>query len=186
MHDDKKPATENRKRRNCVLSDRTKYLCVLPVPYPEVRVKAPNKNHAALLSTAYAGAGGELAAVLGYTFGHIMTEGDAPRVSEMLACLSVTEMRHLEMLGKLIRLLGEEPRFYDIASRRRFDPPRVTYATSPNEIVRTAVASEKAAVKHYRELIRRIDDEFIRDVLRRIILDEEHHVKLLTELLPLS
>lgn len=165
------------------MSDRTKYLCVLPVPYPEVRVKAANKKYAALLSTAYAGAGGELSAVLGYVFGHIMTEDDAPRVSETFSCLAITEMKHLEMLGKLIRLLGEEPRFYDSASGRRFDASRVTYAASQGDAVRLSLASEKAAVRHYRELIRRIDDEYVRDVLRRIILDEEHHVKLLTELL---
>ena len=35
----------------------------------------------------------------------------------------------------------------------------------------------------YRDLIRRIDDSCIREMLRRIILDEEHHIKIFSELL---
>ena len=171
--------------------------CNLPLPYPEVRVSAPNSNYARLLSVAYAGDGGELAAILQYTYGHIMTENEEPaQLSAVLSCVSMTEMRHLEILGELIYKLGGDPKFCDMQRRgcfdaRRwrisgdgcFDASKVNYQTSPEKILRAAIAGEKAAIAMYRDLIRRIDDGCIREILRRIILDEEHHIKIFSELL---
>lgn len=158
-------------------------LCTLPIPYPEIRVIAPNLTYAKLLSGAYAGDSGELSAVLQYTYGHIVTEGDRPeRLSSTLECVSVTEMRHLEMLGELICLLGGDPKFCDAYSRGCFDAGRVNYQNTPDRIIRAAISGERNAVAHYRELLRKIDDECIRAVIKRIILDEEHHVKIFSEL----
>lgn len=158
--------------------------CNLPLPYPEVRVSAPNSNYARLLSVAYAGDGGELAATLQYTYGHIMTENEEPtQLSAVLSCVSMTEMRHLEILGELIYKLGGDPKFCDMQRRGCFDASKVNYQTSPEKILRAAIAGEKAAIAMYRDLTRRIDDGCIREILRRIILDEEHHIKIFSELL---
>lgn len=158
--------------------------CNLPLPYPEVCVNEPNINYARLLSSAYAGDGGELSAVLQYTYGHLVTEGAEPsQLSAVLACVSITEMRHLEILGELIMKLGGDPKFCDMQRRGCFDAGKVNYQTSPDRILRAAISGEKAAIAMYRDLIRRIDDGCIREILRRIILDEEHHIKLFSELL---
>ena len=45
------------------------------------------------------------------------------------------------------------------------------------------IAAEKAAIAAYTNLIDRICDDDIRQILERIIKDEEHHIKLFTELL---
>lgn len=158
--------------------------CNLPLPYPEVCVTESNINYARLLSSAYAGDGGELSAVLQYTYGHLVTEGIEPsQLSAVLSCVSVTEMRHLEILGELITKLGGDPKFCDMQRRGCFDAGKVNYQTSPDRILRAAISGEKAAIAMYRDLIRRIDDSCIREILRRIILDEEHHIKLFSELL---
>ena len=158
--------------------------CNLPLPYPEVCVTEPNINYARLLSSAYAGDGGELSAVLQYIYGHLVTEGAEPsQLSAVLSCVSVTEMRHLEILGELITKLGGDPKFCDMQRRGCFDAGKVNYQTSPDRILRAAISGEKAAIAMYRDLIRRIDDSCIREILRRIILDEEHHIKLFSELL---
>ncbi len=158
--------------------------CNLPLSYQEVCVTEPNINYARLLSSAYAGDGGELSAVLQYTYGHLVTEGAEPsQLSAVLSCVSVTEMRHLEILGELITKLGGDPKFCDMQRRGCFDAGKVNYQTSPDRILRAAISGEKAAIAMYRDLIRRIDDSCIREILRRIILDEEHHIKLFSELL---
>ncbi len=165
------------------LNGKLRTACNLPLPYPEVCVAAPNINYAKLLSSAYAGDGGELSAVLQYTYGHLVTENAEPsQLSAVLSCVSATEMRHLEILGELIVKLGGDPKFCDMQRRSCFDAGKVNYQSTPDKILRAAISGEKAAIAMYRELIRRIDDGCIREILRRIILDEEHHIKLFGEL----
>lgn len=165
------------------MNSKTKMLCTLPVPYPEICVSGQNKNYARMLSEAYAGTGGELSAILQYTYGHIVSEDESPeRLSPTLECVAITEMKHLEMLGELIFMLGGDPKFCDAVSRGCFDAGKVNYQTQPERIIRAAIAGERAAVSLYRELMRKIDDECVRAVIRRIILDEEHHIKIFSEL----
>ena len=53
------------------MNPKTKSLCTLPMPYPEIRVEGENKNYAKMLSIAYAGADGELSAILNYIYSHM-------------------------------------------------------------------------------------------------------------------
>jgi bacterioferritin len=140
-------------------------------------------NYARLLSEAYAGNDSELAAILQYTYGHIVTDGERPeQLSPTLACVSETEMKHFEILGDLIFKLGGDPKFCDSVSHRCFDAGKVKYQPHPERLNRAAIAGERTAIALYRELMRKIDDECVRAILRRIILDEEHHIKIFSEL----
>jgi bacterioferritin len=56
------------------------------------------------------------------------------------------------------------------------------YACEPARILRNALAGEEAAVRLYKELIRNICDKYVREILERIILDEEAHIKIFREM----
>lgn len=87
---------------------------------------------------------GELSAVLQYTYGHLVTEGAEPsQLSAVLSCVSVTEMRHLEILGELITKLGGDPKFCDMQRRGCFDAGKVNYQTSPDRILRAAISGKR-------------------------------------------
>ena len=158
-------------------------VCTLPLPYPEIRVERQNPKYAALLSLAYAGQEGELTAILNYVYGSIVTEGARPdMLSEALRCISAVEMHHLRLLGELIRALGGDPRFCSQNKRMGINTAMLAYGRSPDEIIAEAISGERKAVKLYENLIRSIDDGYVREVLCRIIKDEEHHIKIFSEM----
>ena len=167
------------------MNPKTKSLCTLPMPYPEIRVEGENKNYAKMLSIAYAGADGELSAILNYIYSHIVTEGKKPySLCDVFECIAVVEMRHFETLGKLIFLLGEDPKFYSAMGRPSyFNTGTLSYANDVSQILKNSIAGEKKAVDLYRELSKVISDIYIKQILDRIILDEEHHIKIFSELL---
>lgn len=167
------------------MNTKTKSLCTLPIPYPEIRVEGENKNYAKMLSIAYAGADGELSTILNYIYSHIITEGKNPySLCDVLECIAVVEMRHFKTLGKLIFLLGDDPKFYSAMGRRSFfNTGNLAYAGDISQILKNAIAGEKKTADLYRELSKVISDTYIRQILERIILDEEHHIKIFSELL---
>ena len=56
------------------------------------------------------------------------------------------------------------------------------YKVSPAEVIAQAISGEKKAIKLYENLILSIEDKYVREVLRRIIKDEEHHLKIFSEM----
>lgn len=166
------------------MNQKTRVICTLPTPYPEIRVEAKNGNYARMLSLAYAGPDGELGTILSYIYGKTVSMDKKPdMLSDVLECVSITEMRHLEILAKLIYLLGEEPRFCGSNRRMFFNTSSLTYSDDPTRIIKNAMDGESRAIKLYKELSRVIDDAYIKKILERFVLDEEHHLKIFSELL---
>ena len=93
-------------------------------------------------------------------------------------------MHHLEMLGKIIVLLGGEPGYWIKNKKKSYWSSKlVNYdLSSIKDILTIDIKDEKAAIKQYKETITKIDDEYINAVLKRIILDEEFHIQLLVSL----
>ncbi len=165
------------------MNTNAKVICTLSAPYPELRVERQNQNYSRLLSAAYAGQDGELVAILMYLYGENVSKGRAPNaLSETLACIAKTEMRHLSMLGELIFMLGGDPRYINMTKRMGINTAMLPYQTDPLRIVANAVAAEDKAIKLYESLYRVIDDKYIRAVIKRIIMDEEHHLKIFSEM----
>ena len=164
------------------MNQKIKSVCSLPVPYPRLRVEEQNPSYAKLLSIPYASNGGELASILFYTYGHMVTALCDERLSELLKCISITEMRHFEILGNLIVMLGGSPKFRSADSRGCFGTQNITYSDDPQRIIRTSISMEREAVETYKRIAGKISDGYITEILHRIILDEDHHIKLLSEL----
>lgn len=158
-----------------------KAICTLQTTYPDIKIEKSNVRYANMLMPAYSGDKGELTAVLQYTYGHIVTMNVPPEIfTQTLECVSLTEMRHFEMLGELILQLGGNPLL--CGPRGCYNASRVSRAANPSRIINDAIASENEAIKEYNRLINSIDDRYVVAILKRIVLDEEHHIKLFTEL----
>ena len=159
-----------------------KSLCECDAPYPEIRVERQNVHYANLISLAYAGQDSELTSVLLYSYGHQVMRGKSPEMlSGMLSHIAMMEMRHLEMLGELIVLLGGDPRFCG-PRRMGINTAMLGYASEPARILRGAISGEEAAIRLYGDLIKNINDGYVRAVLKRIIMDEEQHLKIFKEM----
>ncbi|MFZ5651131.1 MAG: ferritin-like domain-containing protein [Bacillota bacterium] len=156
--------------------------CALPFSYPEPRVVRPNRYYAMLLLEDYAGAVSEMTAINQYFYHHLTFE-KYPDLAELEECVSIIEMHHLELLGETILLLGVPPEFRTLTNNRQtyWDASFVYYGSDLCDRLASDIAAEKAAIQNYRIHQYMIEDPYIRELLERIIKDEEHHLKLFSE-----
>ncbi|HHV08286.1 MAG TPA: bacterioferritin [Firmicutes bacterium] len=161
------------------------YRCAYPAPYPEVKVTAPNPYYATLLLEDYAGQVSELSAINQYVYHHVVLEPDFEEVADLLECIALVEMHHLEILAETILMLGVDPRYRTIAkneTEQYWDASFVYYGTSLCDRLTADIASEWAAIANYRRHQNMINDPYIRNILERIILDELHHIMLFNQM----
>ena len=156
--------------------------CALPDPYPEPRVKGRNRYYASLLLEDYAGLVSETTAINQY-FYHYLTFYQYPDLAELEECVAIIEMYHMELLGKTIRLLGVAPRLRTLTQKRPvyWDGSYVYYGRGICDRLAADIRAELGAIRQYKKHYQLIDDPYIRELLERIILDEQHHLKLFRE-----
>lgn len=159
----------------------------LDIPYPEVMVEEKNPYYADLLSQDYAGEVSETTASLLYSYQHFDTFNSNKEFSKIIEEISIVEMKHLEMLGKIIKLLGRSPVFKTCESSRgdcvMWSSSNVTYDNDMIDMLKTDIRAEKMAIKNYEHHRELIDDKYIKEILSRIILDEKRHLELFEMLL---
>lgn len=154
----------------------------LDLPYPEIRVEEKNEYYADLLSQNYAGEISETTATFLYTYQHFNTFKDNKEFSNVIEKISIVEMKHLEMLGKLIKLLGKNPVYETCESSRgncvMWNANNVNYTTDLKQMILIDIKAEKAAIRNYVNHRDIIEDKYIKEILSRIILDEERHLEI--------
>ena len=140
------------------------------LPYPPIVVAKPNKHYAEIIQISFSGAVSEFSAISQYIYHHFRTEDQYPEISKALESIAIVEMYHLEILGKLIIKLGGNPGYW------------INYGLNVTEMINYDIADEKLAIKQYISAEKKIDDSNIISIIDRIILDEEVHIQILTEL----
>lgn len=156
------------------------------LPYPPLQVREQNRGYADLLGVDYCGAVSELSAIAQYINNENRLSCSKCPAARTILGLAMAEMMHLQKLGELIVLLGGN---IDFAARQRDGRQRLwtpEYLTIPEHTVkmlRADIEAEQAAINQYEQHIRRINDDCVRAVLKRIIRDEEYHIMILDALL---
>ncbi len=159
----------------------------IDLPYPEVRVEEKNPYYADLLSQDYAGSVSETTAVMQYSYQHFDKFKENKGFAEIIAEIAEVEMKHLELLGETIKLLGKEPVYKTCESERGdcvfWTGDNVFYKTDLKDMLNADINSEKNAIKNYEHHKMLINDKYIKEMLSRIILDEKRHVQIFEMLL---
>ena len=121
-------------------------------PYPPIKVEQPNPHYAQILKNSLASSKSETTAV----------------------------MHHLQMLGRLIDLLGGTPSYCCVQRNRQFpwNATMVFYGRMVRQMMQNNIAGEQEAIRQYRKQIQIIQDCHIQEIIKRIILDEELHIEL--------
>ena len=152
----------------------------LNLPYPEV-TDEPDPYAVALLHEDYAGMIGEMTAANQYMYQSLLMNEKDRSFAHALECIAITEMRHKKLLGKAIVRLGGTPRFanYNTFWSASF----VNYAEDRQMMLISNISLEDAAICNYRFHIEMISNASVQQLLERIILDEELHIRLFNEML---
>lgn len=158
----------------------------LDIPYPEVRVEEKNPYYADLLSEDYAGRSSETTATLLYSYQHFNTFDSNEEFSKIIEKIAIVEMKHLEMLGKTIKLLGKEPIYKTCEASRgdcvMWSASNIDYSTRLKEMLEVDIREESKAIKIYESHKKLIKDKYIKNMLDRIILDEKRHLEIFKSL----
>lgn len=156
-------------------------------PYPEVKVKCKNIEYAKILLEDYAGVISEDSAIHQYIYQHFDKFNVDEEFSETLKQIAMVEMKHLELLGKTIKLLGLDPKFKFIDkycnSFTYWSSSFVDYTINIVDMLIDDIEIERKAIENYKYHISIIDDPYIKRTLNRIIEDEEIHIKCFNVLL---
>lgn len=156
---------------------------MLNEPYPKVEVTTDDKQLAERISSIAFGKEGELTSVMQYTYQSIFLPERYAYVSDILDCISITEMRHYEILNKLILLLGGDIRVA-VRDRGRYvywNGSYPDYVQNLKKMLYSDIKAEKRAVSEYGAVIEHSHDPKVNKLLKRIISDEEHHISILTD-----
>ena len=155
----------------------------LDVPYPPAKADGYNIFYASLLTNDLAGSVSELSAVTQYTFQSLASKDE--KAAALVGGIAKIEMHHLQLIGQLITSLGGIPRYavQNGCGTSFWNGQLIGYDTSARDFLREDITNEKAAIANYTHRIGQIEDSGVRAVLRRIILDEEHHIDLYGPLL---
>ncbi len=148
------------------------------LPYPEIEV-SQNISQSKLLMPSYAGAGGELTAILTYSF-QSYTGSKYPDIARTISGIARTEMHHHELLGTTICKLGGYP---VMGARTYWNGSFVNYTLDPRKYLQQNIMAEEAAIMNYERTILNLSEESVKMLLERIILDEEIHINIFKELL---
>lgn len=135
--------------------------------------------YARLLMDDMAGITGELTAVTQYLYHHQVLHDRYPDVADLLECTSIVEMTHMELLGETIIELGGKPKF-GVRTNRGMEWWRgdlVYYGFDICDMLAADIEAERAAIVQYKRHIEIIDDEYVKTLLTRILVDEQHHLE---------
>ena len=152
------------------------------IPYHKLQNVLKNPVYAQKLYNEFSGNMGELTTILQYTYEHINKElGNT--ISNIILSISIVEMKHLNMIGKLIQMLGLPPYYID-SSLKPWNIDSIKYDTgNVKETLQYNIYLEREAIKGYKRAIMGTRNASIQRLFNRIILDERTHIDIFTKLI---
>lgn len=140
-----------------------------------------NQKYANLLYDSFGGSEGELTAVIQYIYEHIELKR-YENFSKILLKIAIEEMYHLELIGELIKKLGSKAYFIN-QNKCVWSMENIKYHfNNVYDMLTFNIESEKKTIENYKKAIKYTQNKSIKDLLERIILDEQTHLEIFNRL----
>ncbi len=137
-----------------------------------------------IISPAYATSSGELNTILQYIYHSVSfsCRGDKKR-AELLKCIAISEMHHLDLLAEAMIRLGAAPvyTFQPPAQFNFYSTKFVAYSRSLRHMLEDDIMGEKYAIYCYERMLPRLKNDTLRRLICRILEDENLHLEALTK-----
>lgn len=155
-------------------------------PYPEIMKYNENLILAKIIHESYAGVVSELTATNNYSYQFISLNHEFKELRKALEVIAITEMKHLTILGTIIKNLGGNPKFVfknELNNTIYWDSSIVYYCDDIPSLLKHNINNEKEAIKYYNYIIDNTDNDNIKAIIERIILDEKNHINIFNSFL---
>lgn len=153
------------------------------LPYPVVSGLKPDKKQARILMEGYCGSKSELTTVTQYAYHHLNCLGNE-EIAKTIHGIFLVETHHLELLGKCLIQLGEDPKYFVTSGGRQsfWQAGLVDYKKTMKEILLADIEGEKGAFDYYLKTAQIINNDKISPLLLRLAEDERLHYRMFVEL----
>lgn len=154
------------------------------IPYPRSEIDSKNLSYFHLLKPCYAGIISELTIAHQCQLHSSILFNNYPDISEILRGISKINILHLEILGDLLVLLGNDCGYWLLKKNKKhyWTPKFIKTLFTAEEILIEDIKIKNSAITQYKEIANKINDDTIIAIINRFILDEEYHIKLLNSL----
>lgn len=154
-------------------------------PYPPIDITAGNLAYAREMLSNVGGANSEMSAVSLYFYNNLITADCGGDIAYIFHKISIVEMHHMEIFGKLALALGEDPRLWSVSCNRRtyWSPSCNEYPLELGRLMHNALNGELAAIEKYKKQACCIRNDCITAILHRIIEDEMVHVEIFRQII---
>ncbi len=156
-----------------------------PDPYPPLAVGEKNMRYAQILKMNLASQKSEMTAITQYLYQSWVWGGEYREIAEAMHKIAAVEMRHLDLFGKAVLLLGGNPT-YSAPQRNGFyvwNGNAVNYGGNISRMLRYNLQSEQETIRAYTKQSETVLAGNIPNLLKRIIEDEKVHVSIFQGLL---
>ena len=146
-------------------------------PYPDLKVEKPDIRYARMIDANMASIRGEMTALYQYLFQSWIVEDIHLELADTLLRISEVEMRHLNIFGKLVHMLGGTPKLSNMTMSGSFpwNGCMINYSKDLKTILLQNISMEQEAVNAYLAQAEQVDDQYLSAMLKRIAQDEHLH-----------
>lgn len=139
----------------------------------EIKVEGKNKKYANYLKESYNGQYSDLSTFLLFKFEYIFFEKTNSSFSLNMNKISNDSLSHFEIIGKIITLLGEKPELTVDNNINKI------FVDNLNKLIELNIRYTKEKIILYTKNLNRIDDIYIKEILKKFIVDERKNLKIL-------
>ncbi len=154
-------------------------------PYPSLNVEEKNMRYAQILKMNLASQKSEMTAITQYLYQSWIWNGEYREIAETMHQIAAVEMRHLDLFGKAVRLLGGNPTYSAPQKNRLYiwNGNAVNYGGHVNRMLRYNLQAEQETIRIYERQSKIILSGNLPELLLRIVEDEKVHVSIFQALL---
>lgn len=139
----------------------------------EIKVEGKNKKYANYLKECYSGKYSDLTSFLLYKYEYILFSKIDSSFALNMNKLSVDSLAHIEIVGKLISLLGEKPTLLPNNYINQI------FLEDKTTLLEMNIRLTKEKIILYTKNINQIEDSYIKEILTNFIVEERKNLKIL-------
>ena len=159
------------------------YEIKVELPYPDTSDIEVDRFSASIIYPAFIGAHSELNAIVQYAYHELeFNKQKNDSVAKRLLGISVCETHHFHLLGQTLKNLGAHSIFNNYPQCVK-PSSFCHYKKELDKMIIDDISSEMESIQIYSSMLKNLNNEKVKKVIERIVLDEELHLKVLKELL---
>ena len=153
--------------------------CMLNIPYPKITESNLNRYDTQMILRLYAD---ELVGIHDYIYYSIVFADTNPELADIFECVSIAEMKHFKLYAKLLYLSGINPGYKTLLPYLK-KAGHGTIGKNVSDAIGQLLNAEQTSASNTRLVLSQANDASAVRVLKRIVADEDHHVKILSALM---